>query len=86
MICERLNFTKPAGEFGVNLNAKIIEEDFPKANRYWEEINSKRNQKTDAHPYDKFGNIRVKIKRDELMKIHHKQVDALQEICNYRDY
>lgn len=86
MICERLNFTKPVGEFGGNLNAKVIEEDFPKANRYWEEINSKRNQKTDAHPYDKFGNIRVKINRDELMKIHYKQVDVLQEICNYRDY
>ncbi|GHA51518.1 hypothetical protein GCM10007103_35010 [Salinimicrobium marinum] len=85
-ICARLKIKKAANEFGVNLNAKIIEEDFPKTNRYWEEINSKRNQRTDAHPYDRFGKIRVKIKREELIKLHHKQLEALQEICNYRNY
>ncbi|MCD8443169.1 RNA-directed DNA polymerase [Tenacibaculum dicentrarchi] len=85
-ICERLEINKPASEFGVNLDAKIINDELPKTNRYWIEINSKRNQKTEAHPYDKYGKIRVKIDKNELIKLHGKQIESLKEICLYRKY
>ena len=85
-ICERLNINKPANEFGVNLDANIINEELPKTNRYWIEINSKRNQKTEAHPYDKYGKVRVKIDKNELNKLHGKQIESLKEICLYRKY
>lgn len=85
-ICERLNLSKPAKEFGVNLDSKIINDELPKSNRYWMEINSKRNQKTEAHPYDKYGNVRIKIKKDELQKLHNKEILTLEEICSYRNY
>lgn len=78
--------SKPAKEFGVNLDSKIINDELPKSNRYWMEINSKRNQKTEAHPYDKYGNVRIKIKKDELQKLHNKEILTLEEICSYRNY
>lgn len=42
----------PSLEYGSNLNANILESKFPHCNRYWAEINEKRNPKTDAHPYE----------------------------------
>jgi len=85
-ICSRLSKTLPTGEFGVNLDSKILESDFPKLTRYWTEINSKRNQKTEAHPYDKYGKLSIKIDKAELKPIHTKQIDVLKEICLKREY
>ncbi|MCD6245557.1 RNA-directed DNA polymerase, partial [candidate division WOR-3 bacterium] len=85
-ICSRLNIEKKSKEYGVNLNANIIHDNFPKANRYWVEINAKRNQKTEAHPYDKYGKIRIKITQNELDKLHEKEIETLEEICNFRNY
>jgi hypothetical protein len=83
-ICKWLVIIKPAAEYGSNLNAKIIESELPYCNRYWMEINEKRNQKTEAHPYDKFGNIRLKITHKELLELIEKERKAIDELCNYR--
>ncbi|GJD22675.1 hypothetical protein RIVM261_076310 [Rivularia sp. IAM M-261] len=82
-ICEILNITKPADEYGVNLNSKCIENDFPIANKHFTEINEKRNQRTEAHPYDKDKNLRIRINVLELKKLVLKQQKSLQEICSF---
>jgi hypothetical protein len=85
-ICSKLTIQKVASDYGVNLNANIIETILPHCNRYWTEINEKRNQKTEAHPYDKFGNIRLRITIGEFKKLYEKEVSTLDELCNYRGY
>jgi len=85
-ICERLQIPKPSGEYGVNLNAKVLQDILPQLSRYWIEINEKRNQRTDAHPYNKFGEIRIKITKDEFKDLFSKEMQTLTEICNYRNY
>lgn len=82
-ICNTLNINKVAPDYGVNLNSKIIEDNFPVTNRYFTEINEKRNQRTEAHPYDKYGNLRIRINASELEKLVTKQQKALQEICEF---
>lgn len=82
-ICENQNFTKVSKDFGVNLNANILKNDFPISNKNWIEINEKRNQKTEAHPYNKYGEIRIRIKKTELFEIIEKQKNSLAEICNF---
>ncbi|MDB9345612.1 hypothetical protein PN456_06790 [Nodularia spumigena CS-586/05] len=82
-ICKILQISKPANEYGVNLNSGCIEEIFPITNRYFTEINEKRNQKTEAHVYDKVGELRIIISPSELEKIIKKQKKALEEICNF---
>lgn len=82
-ICETLKVNKPSSEYGVNLNANCIANDFPITNRYFTEINEKRNQKTEAHPYDKYGNLRIKIKFNELKGLIRKEIRSLEEICGY---
>lgn len=85
-ICERLNITNPSKDYGVNLNSNCISHIFPFTNRYFTEINDKRNQKSEAHPYDKYGNLRVKIDFTELSELTRKEIKALEEICNYNSY
>jgi hypothetical protein len=85
-ICERLSIRKPSKEYGVNLDAEIINSNLPITNRYWKEINAKRNQKSEAHPYDKYGNLRIKITFKELKKLHSKQVKSLNEICQLNKF
>ena len=82
-ICEVLKISQKASEYGVNLNSKCIEDDFPITNRYFTEINEKRNQRTEAHPYDKYGNLRIRINRSELEELVKKQGKALEEICKF---
>lgn len=83
-ICNRLNITKVAVDYGVNLNANLIDNQLPLCNKHWTEINEKRNQKTEAHPYDKFGNIRIRITSIEFYDLFKKQKLTLDELCNYR--
>jgi hypothetical protein len=85
-ICERLFISKPSKDYGVNLENKILESEFPKLTRYWFEMNAKRNQNTEAHPYDKYGNLSIKITSKELEELHEKQIFVLNEICNKRNY
>jgi hypothetical protein len=85
-ICSRLNIAKVATEFGVNLNANLIDNHLPLCNKYWSEINEKRNQKTEAHPYDKFGNIRIRITKTEFYDLFKKQKLTLDELCNFRGF
>lgn len=85
-ICSRLNITKVAADYGVNLNANIIDNKFPLCNKHWIEINEKRNQKTEAHPYDKFGNIRIRISKSEFYDLFKKQKLTLDELCDYRGF
>ena len=82
-ICELLNIQKKSNDYGVNLNAKSIEDDFPITNLYFAEINDKRNQKSDAHPYDKYGNVRIRVSNYELEILVDKQKKALEEICKF---
>ncbi|SRR5579883_130658 len=82
-ICHTLNIPKPAHDYGVNLNSKVIEENFPVTNKYLTEINDKRNQRTEAHPYDKYNNIRSEISREEMAQLVRKQKKALEEICRF---
>ncbi|WP_294275988.1 reverse transcriptase domain-containing protein [uncultured Chryseobacterium sp.] len=83
-ICNRLNIIKVATDYGVNLNANLIDNQLPLCNKHWIEINEKRNQKTEAHPYDKFGNIRIRITKSEFQELFKKQQLTLDELCNYR--
>lgn len=83
-ICEVLNVSKPAIEYGVNLNSGCIEAPFPFLNRYFTEINEQRNQRTEAHVHDKHGNLRIKINGSELDKLIGKQKKALEEICSFK--
>lgn len=85
-ICKKLLIPKASTEYGSNLNAKIIETILPHCNRYWTEINEKRNQKTDAHPYDKFGSIRIRITIEEFKDLYKKEILTIDELCNYRGY
>lgn len=84
--CDKLNFKKPSKEYGVNLNSGIIEKKLPHCNRYWTEINEKRNQKTEAHPFDKYGNIRLRITHKEFEDLYRKQISTIEELCNFREY
>ncbi|MGI8502833.1 MAG: hypothetical protein ACR2LR_17115 [Hassallia sp.] len=83
-ICEILKVCKPSKEYGVNLNSGCIEDNFPIANGYFTEINDQRNQRTEAHPYDKHGNLRNRINVSELEKLINKQKKALEEICSFK--
>lgn len=82
-ICEILSISKPAKEYGVNLDSGCIEDYLPIANRYFTEINKQRNQRTEAHPYDKYGKVRIRINVSELEKLIKKQKKALEEICSF---
>ncbi|MTJ14493.1 RNA-directed DNA polymerase [Anabaena sp. UHCC 0187] len=82
-ICEILKICKPAPDYGVNLNSGCIKDYFPITNMYFTQINEKRNQKTEAHPYDKYGNLRIKISIPELGQLIRKQQKALEEICQF---
>jgi hypothetical protein len=55
-------------------------------NLYWREINEKRNQKTEAHPYDKFGNIRLKITNKEFAELIEKEKKAIDELCSFKGF
>jgi hypothetical protein len=72
-VCERLAIQKKSPQYGDNLNANYIEEVLPLCNQFWTEINEKRNQKTEAHPYDKSGNIRLKITNKEFAELIEKK-------------
>lgn len=65
-ICEYLSITPKSIDYGNKLNSKLLESTFPICNRYWTEINEKRNQRTEAHSYDKFGSIRSLVTVKEL--------------------
>jgi hypothetical protein len=82
-ICEILNVKKPTKEYGVNLNSGCIKDHLPFSNKYFTEINEQRNQRTEAHPYDKHGNMRIRINSSELEKLIGKQKKALEEICSF---
>ncbi len=85
-ICRRLSISKTASDYGVNLNANIIDNKLPLCNKHWTEINEKRNQKTEAHPYDKFGNIRLRITFKEFYELFNKQKLSIEELCDYRQF
>lgn len=85
-ICSRLSIPKVAADYGVNLNANIIDDKFPLCNKHWIEINEKRNQKTEAHPYDKFGNIRIRISKSEFYELFKKQKLTVDELCDFRGF
>jgi len=85
-ICSRLNISKAAPDYGINLNANLIDNLLPLCNKHWTEINEKRNQKTEAHPYDKFGNIRIRITKGEFLELYKKQKLTLEELCNFRGF
>lgn len=85
-ICKRLVINKPSGEYGVNLNSNVIEKLLPISNKYWTEINEKRNQKTEAHPYDKFGNIRLRITTNEFLDLYKKEKLTIEELCDFRGF
>jgi hypothetical protein len=83
-ICQWLSISKPSTEYGGNLKADIIESKLPVCNKYWADINEKRNQKSEAHPYDKYGNIRIRISYSELADLITKEKKAIEEICGFR--
>lgn len=82
-ICEILSIHKPAREYGTNLNSGCIEDHLPVTSKYFAEINEQRNQRTEAHPYDKHGKVRIRINATELEKLVGKQRKALEEICSF---
>ncbi|AEE52096.1 RNA-directed DNA polymerase [Haliscomenobacter hydrossis] len=85
-ICSRLTINKVATEYGKNLVANLIDNFFPLCNKHWIEINEKRNQKTEAHPYDKYGHIRLRITPNEFYDLFKKQKLTIEELCNYRGF
>jgi hypothetical protein len=83
-LCQFFNINLPKKcTYGDNLNNNYIDIFLPITNKYLKIINEERNQRTDAHLYDKEGNIRERIDRHELEKLVIKQVKALDEICNF---
>jgi hypothetical protein len=82
-ICANLNINKPAKEYGSNLHSGCIQEKLPQTHRYFFEINSDRNQRTEAHPYNKFDQIRNRITVNELEELVKKEVRSLKEICDF---
>lgn len=83
-LCQIFNINLPEKcTYGDNLNNNYIEIFLPITNRCFTIINKERNQRTDAHLYDKEGNIRERIDRHELEKLVSKQVKALDEICSF---
>jgi len=82
-LCEVLKAHPPSREYGVNLNSPCIERFLPITNQCFTKINEQRNQRTEAHPYDKLGNLRVRIKPYELENLIKKQSKALEEICSF---
>jgi len=82
-ICHVLKVDKPANEYGVNLNSGCIKDFFPITNKYFTEINEQRNQRTEAHPYNKHGELRIRIDVYELENLFKKQKKALEEICGF---
>ncbi|MDG2989874.1 RNA-directed DNA polymerase [Candidatus Synechococcus calcipolaris G9] len=82
-ICKFMNIQQANKEYGVNLNSGCIKDYFPIANRCFLRINESRNQKTEAHPYDKYGNLRIRIDASELSKLIENQKKALDELCDF---
>lgn len=82
-ICESLKIDNLCKEYGANLKSGWIKDKFPITNTYFTKINEQRNQKTEAHPYDKLGNLRIRINIYEMEKVVRKQKQALEEICNF---
>ena len=81
-ICEIFSYTRPAEDYGVNLNASIISDILPITNSCFLKINSFRNQRSEAHPYDRDGNLRIRITVYELTQLIKQQIKALDEICH----
>ncbi|RDC61943.1 reverse transcriptase domain-containing protein [Adhaeribacter pallidiroseus] len=82
-ICKCLKIGFKTLEYGSNLNSNRIEYILPICNRYWIEINEKRNQRTEAHSYDKVGNIRSLITFNELKDLIGKEKQSIEELCNF---
>lgn len=82
-ICIHLNIPLTSREYGVNLNSKRIDDILPFTEEYFKKINEMRNQRTYAHPYDKDGKLRARIKFGELNQLVKKEIRALEEICNF---
>lgn len=80
-ICQVLKISPKSKDYGVNLNAGHMTSMFPVANRCFIEINDKRNQNTEAHPYNKHGDIRVRINFRELHQLIDKERRSLDEVC-----
>ncbi len=84
--CIKKRLKKVSIDYGSNLNANVIETFLPHCNMFWKEINEKRNQRTEAHPYDKFGRIRIRINVKEIEELYTKEIKALEELCSYHEY
>jgi hypothetical protein len=82
-ICDDLSIAKPHKDYGVNLEAKLISDQLPKTNIVFNDINKIRNERSEAHPYDKLGNIRIRISAKEHNIQVNRELDALKEICSY---
>ena len=78
-----LTINKPCQDYGVNLKSNCIQNYFPITSQYFALINDTRNQKSEAHVYDKLENIRIKIHIQELNDLMNYEIKALQEICSY---
>lgn len=84
-ICNIKNIPKPSKEYGVNLQANLIEQLLPLCNKHWLSINEKRNQNSEAHPYDRTGSIRIRITIQDFTELHQKQISTLEEICSTKE-
>ncbi len=82
-ICILLSVNKACDKYGANLKSNCIQGHFPITNQYFALINDTRNQKSEAHVYDKLGNIRTKINTNELNTLMNYEVKALKEVCSY---
>lgn len=85
-ICRKISSVslREGADYGANLGNNILDDYLPICNMYWAEINSMRNQKSEAHPHDKYGNLRVQITKSELGQLHENQIEALKEVCKYQ--
>lgn len=80
---EKLGLMQKSEKYGVNLDSGLSVSFFPEVNSCFIRINKIRNERTEAHPYDSDGKLRVKIKFDELNSLVKKEVRALRELCSY---
>ncbi|GEM_PF-1460792 len=85
-LCNILSLPLKSPEYGVNLASNLIDSEFPICNKYWIEINEKRNQNTEAHPHDKSGNIRKRINEKESNDLFYKEKRTMEELCSYKKF
>ena len=70
-------------EFDNSLRKVKWTNEFITVKEHFININKTRNERTYAHPYDKKGNMSIKIEFLEFKEFIQNEIEAVNEICSY---